>query len=106
MIKGQFDTKNVSVSKYRTTNPLPKKVGPCGVCAARIEGKTFALLTTSDNGSVHKCGKTTVTSRIISWHSTREAAWKARLAWRRVHKGARCYVMGQNGKSKDQKAKA
>jgi hypothetical protein len=73
----------------------------CGVCAPRVSGKSWALLTTSaEAGGVsawHRCYSSTgnpvnATSRVISWHVSREATMAARLAFRRAHKGARCYA--------------
>lgn len=69
------------------------KIGPCGVCAARPEGKNFGIARDRNPGGRHACGKTLSSAYTISWHKTREAASVARLAYRREHKGARVWFV-------------
>jgi hypothetical protein len=69
----------------------------CAVCAPRVTGKHYAMMTTSAEAqgikSWHVCvNGTRPTSRVVSWHSTRDAAYRAAKAFHKTYR-ARAYVI-------------
>jgi hypothetical protein len=74
---------------------MTRATEPCGLCAARQAGKPWGIAKnmTRAQGNRHVCGATLSSAYILSWHSTREAAAKARLAYRREHRGARVWYV-------------
>lgn len=64
----------------------------CDKCAPDVPGKPFAVM---QSGKTHVCyGGKVATSRVVSWHASREAAARAASTYRRkVAKGARTYVL-------------
>jgi hypothetical protein len=70
----------------------------CTVCAPRVNGKPYALATAGPSG-LHECSGRRVTSRVISWHVTYEAAYRARLAYRRKHANARVWITPSKAES-------
>ena len=75
-------------------NELKKTV--CAICAPRPATKLWGLATASNNdgiNAVHACNDGhRATSRVVSWHASREAANRARQAFKRGRQ-ARAYVM-------------
>jgi hypothetical protein len=67
----------------------------CTICAPP-NGKRYALMTASRIDSispVHLCGGRAASSRVVSYHSSRDAAIRACRALRRIHGQARAYVI-------------
>lgn len=66
----------------------------CGVCAEPVPGKTFALMV---SGKTHLCAGRLVTSKVVSYHISGDAAQRARLAYGKKVPGARTYVLRTKG---------
>ena len=75
-----------------TRHDRPAKGEACPHCAPLVPGKTWALASRVSHNAWHYCANgRPATTCVLSWHVSREAAHRARLAHRRIHKG--CMVM-------------
>ncbi len=85
--------------------PSVLRTPPCKVCAPRVPGKLWGLATTSGAGAIHDCVRVVctrdgmvamsgrATSKVVSWHLSRDAAARARSEYRKKTNGARAFIL-------------